>query len=77
MTERYVTARELAAMLGVSERTVWRMVAGGMPSQTWGLRARRFSPSECLVWARDRSSLRDSPNGTPMPPRDISTIEVS
>jgi len=75
--ECYVTARKLAAMMGVSERTVWRMVATGMPSQTWGLRTRRFLPAECLAWAQNRGSLSGSPDGAPTPARGISTIEVS
>ena len=41
--ERYVDARELAALMGVSVSTIKRMVAAGMPSQTWGMaRTRRF-----------------------------------
>jgi len=53
--ERYVDARELASLMGVSTRTVARMVAAGMPSQTWGLkRTRRFRPSEALDWAASR-----------------------
>jgi excisionase family DNA binding protein len=53
--ERYVDARELAALMGVSTRTIKRMVAEGMPSETWG-RTRRFLPSESLAWARQRRS---------------------
>jgi predicted DNA-binding transcriptional regulator AlpA len=53
--ERYVTRSELAALMGVSVKTVDRMVAGtGMPSDTWGLRSRRFLPSRALAWARTR-----------------------
>jgi excisionase family DNA binding protein len=53
--ERYVTAQELAELMGVSTRTVTRMVAEGMPSETWGLkRTRRFLPSQAIAWARER-----------------------
>lgn len=52
MTERYVDTRELAALLGVSERTVKRWVQEGAPSETWGLRARRFLPSAVIAWRR-------------------------
>jgi phage terminase Nu1 subunit (DNA packaging protein) len=55
LSERYVTAAELAELLGVSERTVHRMRAEGMPSETWGLgRTRRYLPSACVAWARAR-----------------------
>jgi predicted membrane chloride channel (bestrophin family) len=55
--ERYVDARELAALMGISTRTVKRMVAEGMPSETWGMsRTRRFLPSEAMAWARERRS---------------------
>ena len=57
--ERYVTAGELAELMGVSERTIRRMVAAGMPSETWGMgRTRRFLPSLALAWARSRSRSR-------------------
>jgi excisionase family DNA binding protein len=54
--ERYVTIRELAELMGVSERTIKRMVADGMPSENWGMsRTRRFLPSEAIAWAHDRT----------------------
>ena len=60
LLESYVTARELAALMGVSERTVKRWVAAGIPSETWGMsRTRRFLPSEAIAWARSRSKLSD------------------
>ena len=56
--ERYVDARELAALMGVSERTVKRWVAAGIPSETWGMtRTRRFLPSEAISWARERTTM--------------------
>lgn len=54
MNERYVDRRELADIMGVSVPTISRMVRDGMPAETWGLRARRFLPSECIAWARGR-----------------------
>jgi hypothetical protein len=53
--ERYVDAAELADVLGVSVRTIRRFTADGMPSETWGLRIRRYLPSECARWAQSRS----------------------
>ena len=52
--ERYVDKTELAEMMGVSVRTIERLVAAGMPSETWGVRARRFRPSIAIAWARAR-----------------------
>lgn len=50
--ERYVDARELAVLMGVSERTVRRLVAAGMPHERWGLsRTIRFLPSTAMAWA--------------------------
>ncbi len=54
--ERYVDKTELAQMMGVSVRTIERLVAAGMPSETWGVRARRFRPSIAIAWARARDS---------------------
>ena len=54
--ERYVTRRELAHIMGVSVPTIDRWVRQGMPSETWGMRARRFRPSLAIAWARARSS---------------------
>jgi phage terminase Nu1 subunit (DNA packaging protein) len=55
--ERYVDAKELAALMGVSTRTITRFVAEGMPSENWGMsRTRRFLPSKAIAWARARSS---------------------
>jgi hypothetical protein len=53
--ERYVDARELAKLMGVSTSTVKRMLAAGMPSETWRMsRTRRYLPSEAIAWARAR-----------------------
>jgi phage terminase Nu1 subunit (DNA packaging protein) len=52
--ERYVTAAELAELMGVSVRTVKQWTSDGMPSETWGMRARRYLPSEAAAWARSR-----------------------
>lgn len=50
--ERYLTARELGELMGVSERTAKRWRADGMPSETWGMsRTRRylFSSVEAML----------------------------
>ena len=57
-TERYVTRQELANHMGVSVATIDRMVAGGMPSVTWGRRTRRFRMSVAVQWARTQQSGR-------------------
>ena len=55
MTERYVTAAELAQLMHVSLSTIWRWTAAGMPSETWGLgHTRRYLASEAITWARAR-----------------------
>jgi phage terminase Nu1 subunit (DNA packaging protein) len=55
VTERYVTARELARIMGVSTRTIERMTRDGMPSETWGMgRMRRYLPSQAMDWASGR-----------------------
>jgi hypothetical protein len=52
--ERYVSRAELARMMAVSVATIDRFVREGMPSETWGMRARRFLPSMALAWAHTR-----------------------
>jgi excisionase family DNA binding protein len=50
VTEPLVDARELAAILGVSTRTITRMVADGqIPSVTYGRRVRRFRASVVIA----------------------------
>lgn len=50
--EPYVTRERLAEMMGVHVNTVDKLRKQGMPSETWGLRARRFKPSVAIAWAR-------------------------
>lgn len=57
--ERYVGRKELADIMGVSLPTIDRWVRAGMPSETWGLRARKFLPSRAIAWARTQTG-RDS-----------------
>lgn len=54
--ERFVNAEELARILGVGRRTIAKLVNEGLPSETWGLRSRRFLPSECISWLRERAA---------------------
>jgi predicted DNA-binding transcriptional regulator AlpA len=62
--ERYVDARELAELMGVSRSTVKRLVAAGMPSETWGMsRTRRFLPSKAMAWAHDRATMSRTRTG--------------
>jgi hypothetical protein len=56
--ERYVTATELAQLMGVSVRTIRRMTAAGMPSETWGIgHVRRYLPSQAIGWASARGTM--------------------
>ena len=54
--ERYIDANELAEAMGVSRATVTRWVRAGVPSETWGMRVRRFRLSEVEAWARERAT---------------------
>lgn len=54
--EQYVTRAELAEMMRVSVRQIDRFVREGMPSETWGMRHRRFLPSRAIAWARARGA---------------------
>ena len=60
--EAYVDAGVLAVLMGVSTSTIKRMVAAGMPSETWGMRrTRRFLPSEAIGWAQQRDKMLSNP----------------
>lgn len=59
--EQYVDRPTLALMMGVSVRTIDRLVAEGMPSVTWGRRSRRFRPSAAIGWARAQDQRHDAP----------------
>jgi hypothetical protein len=56
--EPYVDRKRLAEIMGVSVATIDRMVRAGMPSETWGIRSRRFQPFLALMWARTRNLVR-------------------
>lgn len=71
--ERYVTAGELAELMGVSVRTVERMRAAGMPSESWGMnRTRRYLPSQAIAWASSRATIKGRPGPRPQRARIIS-----
>ena len=53
--EPYVSPRELARIMGVSRSTIYRWLDQGLPSETWGLRTRKFKPSQAMAWAKARS----------------------
>lgn len=49
------------ALWGVSVRTVNRLTAAGMPSETWGMaRTRRYLPSQAIAWAQSRVAVVNS-----------------
>lgn len=55
-SERYLTRQQLADLMGVSLRTIDNLTREGMPSVTFGLRARRYLASRALAWARERET---------------------
>jgi phage terminase Nu1 subunit (DNA packaging protein) len=58
LVERYVDARELAELMGVSPSTIKRWLRAGLPSETWGMaRTRRFLPSQAMRWAQARATV--------------------
>jgi integrase len=74
--ERYLDAREPAALKGVSTRTIKRMTAAGMPSETWGMsRTRRFLPSVAMAWARERRSRMLDNNHPPAESTNLHNLE--
>jgi phage terminase Nu1 subunit (DNA packaging protein) len=67
--ERYVDRRELALLMGVSERTLTRWLREGLPSETWGMtRTRRYLPSQAMAWARHRAIVAGSRDRAPNAP---------
>lgn len=56
MTEPYIDIKQLAAAMGVSVATIKRWHAQGLPSETWGMRVRRYRLSEVVAWARAREA---------------------
>ena len=63
LVERYIDARELATLMGVSTSTIKRFVREGMPSETWQMkRTRRFLPSQAMEWARERATMANHPD---------------
>jgi excisionase family DNA binding protein len=67
--EAFITADELARILGVSRTTVWRMTREGMGSYVFAKRSRRFLASECVAWCRGRGSLQASGGAVVVPLR--------
>lgn len=55
--EQWVDCQRLAEIMGISTRTISRFVVLGMPSTTWGLRARRFLPSQTIAWAERHAEV--------------------
>jgi phage terminase Nu1 subunit (DNA packaging protein) len=56
--EPYLTRQELAHALGISVSAVDDRRREGMPSETWGMRTRRFQLSRCKAWLRERERKR-------------------
>lgn len=56
--ERWVGRKEMARLLDVSLSTLDVWVGEGMPSETWGMRTRKFLPSQALAWAHDRGQRK-------------------
>ena len=58
--ERWIDARELAETMGVSLATVTRWTRAGVPSQTWGMRVRRYRLSEVVAWRQAQAASIDN-----------------
>jgi phage terminase Nu1 subunit (DNA packaging protein) len=56
-SEPYVDRAEMARILGVHINTIDGWVRRGMPSETWGIRVRRFRPSLATQWVREHGRL--------------------
>ncbi len=54
--DEILTRVELADRKKVSLRTVDRWIAEGCPSETWGMRVRRFELSQVNQWLRRREA---------------------
>jgi hypothetical protein len=65
--ERDVSRKQFAEQLSVHPSTVDRWVRDGMPSETWGLRIRRFLPSRALAWLREREYAAPTTSSAPAP----------
>ena len=52
--EPWVTRKQLAEIMAVDVRTIDNWIREGIPSETWGMRARRFQVSRAVAWARAR-----------------------
>lgn len=55
--ELYVGRERLAEIMDLSLKSIDRLVAHGMPSETWGLRTRKFLPSAAISWAQGRAEV--------------------
>lgn len=76
MIEPYLKATELAHVMGVSLRVVEQWTAEGMPSETWGMRVRRYRASEAMAWVRGRSQVESgehAPLGAATPRAGLKT----
>lgn len=58
-----LTAAQLAAALGISERQVNRLVNAGLPSTPVGARGKRYDLAECQRWLRE--SYKPCPSKQP------------
>lgn len=50
--ERFLTATQLADLLGVSTRQIRRWTAAGMPCERWGKATVRYLASHAIMWLR-------------------------
>lgn len=54
MTSSDLTRAQLAATLGVSDSTVGRWQAAGLPYTPIGARGKRYNLEECRAWLREQ-----------------------
>lgn len=66
VSDRLLTAREVAEILGVSAETVLRWVRGGkLPAIRLPSGAIRFDPDQLDAWKQERATLRRGVSPTP------------
>jgi excisionase family DNA binding protein len=77
MTDRLLTAREVAERLGVSPATVLRWVRRGeLPAIRLPSGAIRFRESELEAWLEQRATLRRGSVSHPDERRPVATLPV-
>lgn len=74
-----INRAQLAAAMGVSDSTVGRWLAAGLPHTPIGVRGKRFDVAECRAWLRAQypqlqAGQRPAPVGRPAPQSPAATF---